>query len=180
MKYLISTILTATALIAQTDADLENQEGEEDGWVVDYVTETSINASVYGEVTYGDKLHASFVKDNCDEAKLFTYVYTYSENPNILQLEDKFVSAKFMDDDVTVKVMHVFPFMLGHRAAIDIGWVKKVDLKQNLQKENSIYMEYVDSDEINISEYFDITENSWSNKNLNEILDKASKLCEEL
>jgi hypothetical protein len=44
----------------------------------------------------------------------------------------------------------------------------------------TITMEYLDSEELAITEYFDIRQNSWSNLGVSGALDKGSKMCEQL
>ena len=51
-----------------------------------------------------------------------------------------------------------------------MGWASVDELKKLLSKENPISIEYVDSSEIKITDYFDITQNSWSNKGVSDAL----------
>ena len=69
---------------------------------------------------------------------------------------------------------------MGHRATIDMGWARVDELKKVLSKENPIRIEYVDSSEIKITDYFDITQNSWSNKGVSDALDRAMDMCKQL
>ena len=111
---------------------------------------------------------------------LITFVYTYADHPNILQLEEQSVRSIFMGEEVTVSVLYTSPFLMGHRATVDVGWMEKESLKQILGRSNPISMKYLDSDKVKISDYFDVLQNSWSNINLNAALDEASKMCEGL
>jgi len=45
------------------------------------------------------------------------------------------------------------------------------ELFKILSKENSVSIEYVDSSEIKITDYSDITQNSWSNDGVSDALD---------
>ena len=69
---------------------------------------------------------------------------------------------------------------MGHRATIDIGWASLDELKKILSKENPISIEYVDSSEIKITDYFDIAQNSWSNDGVSDAIDRAVDMCEQL
>ena len=69
---------------------------------------------------------------------------------------------------------------MGHRATIDMGWASVNKLKKLLSKENPINIEYVDSIEIKITDYFDITQNSWSNKGVSDAIDRAVDMCKQL
>ena len=85
-----------------------------------------------------------------------------------------------MNDNLTTEVLGIYPFFVGHRAVIDMGWVKLDELKETLSKANPISMEYLDSSEIKITDYFDVIQNKWSNERLNIALDKAVKICRNL
>ena len=145
-----------------------------------YISKNSVHASVNGQVTHGDGLHVRFVKGNCDIRNLLTFVYSYSKNPDLVKLNNKYVSSKFMGEKLTVKILFTSPFLMGYRSTIDIGWMQKDNLKKYLQKENLISMAYFDSKQIKISEYFDIVNNNWVNIGLSSALDKASNLCKTI
>jgi hypothetical protein len=85
-----------------------------------------------------------------------------------------------MGDEVIMKILYTSPFLMGHRAIIDIGWASLDDLKKILSKENPITLEYVDSSEIKITDYFDIVQNSWSNDGVRDAIDRAVGICKRL
>ena len=85
-----------------------------------------------------------------------------------------------MGDEVIMKILYTSPFLMGHRATIDIGWASLDELKKILSKENPISVEYVNSSEIKITDYFDITQNSWSNDGVSNALDRAVDMCKQL
>ena len=149
-------------------------------WVVSRIEKSTVYATVNGKVTHGDKLRIRFVKGKCDMGNLLTTVYTTSNHPNILQLKNKYITANFMNIKVTALVLFTQPFLAGHISWVDLNFIPKEVLKRELIKENPIKIEFLDSEKITITEYFDITQNSWSNKNLGEAVDKASNVCKEL
>ena len=161
-------------------AELIAEESIDNQWSVDIITENSVHATVNGQVTHGDRLHVRMVKDHCDKGNLITFVYTYSNHPEIEQLSDQYVTTNFMGNEVIVNVLFASPFLMGHRATVDIGWADIKELKGILSQENPIMMEYKDSSEIKITDYFDITENSWSNDGISEALDRAMDMCKKL
>ena len=173
-------LLMGLTFSSQSFAELLAEESVDDKWVVDYITDNSVHATVNGQVTHGDRLHVRMVKGHCDKGNLITFVYTYSNHPEIEQLRDQYVMTNFMGGEVIVNVLFASPFLMGHRATLDIGWADIEELKVILSQENPITMEYKDSSEIKITDYFDITENSWSNDGLIEALDRASVKCNEL
>jgi len=186
MKYL-SLILSfivlsslSSFLFAEQSSDLVIDEHRENEWIVGYITETSIHAQVNGVVTHGDSLDVRFVKDACDTGNLLTYVYSMANHPKILQLEDQYVSANFMGEEIIARILFTQPFLGGHRSIIDLGWMPLEDLTKILLRQDPIKMKFLDSDDIKITEYFDIAENSWSNRGLLDALLRASSMCGSL
>lgn len=161
-------------------AELVAEESVDDKWVVGYITEDSIHATVNGQVTHGDELHVRLVKGHCDKGNLLTFVLTYSNHPEIEQLMGSYVTTKFMGGEVLVRVIYASRFLMGHRATIDLGWAGIDELKEILNRENPIVIEYVDSDEVKITDYFDIPLNSWSNDEVSDALDRAVDMCKQL
>ena len=161
-----------------------NEYGEEawveDEWVVDYITDGEIHASVNGQITHGDRLRIRFVEGNCNVGNIITSVYTYNDHPNIAQIEDKYVNAKFMGADIVVKVLFSNPFLMGHSVFMDLGWIDKNSLKLSLSGNNAIALVFVDSEDIKITKYFDLPSNKWSSQGLYNAVDKASAMCDTL
>ncbi len=156
------------------------EESIDDQWVVGFVTDKTVHATVNGQVTHGDGLHVRLVKGHCDKGNLLTFVYTYIDNPKIGELKNKYVVSNFMGNEAVLKVLFTSPFLMGHRATIDMGWVGIEDLKGILESKNPITIQYVDSDETKITDYFDILENSWSNKGVRNAIERAVSVCKEL
>ena len=69
---------------------------------------------------------------------------------------------------------------VGHRATIDMGWIGIEDLKSILESKNLITIQYVDSGQTKITDYFDLLENSWSNKGVRNAIDRAVSVCKKL
>jgi len=161
-------------------AELVADESVDDKWVVGYITEDSIHATVNGQVTHGDELHVRLVKGHCDKGNLLTFVLTYSNHPEIEELKGSYVTTKFMGGEVIVRVLYASKLLMGHRATIDLGWAGIDELKEILNRENPIVIEYVDSDEVKITDYFDIPLNSWSNDEVSGALDRAVDMCKQL
>ena len=172
---LLNVIFPSTSL-----AELIAEESIDEKWVVNIITENSVHATVNGQVTHGDGLHVRLVKEHCERGNLLTFVYTYANHPKIQQLRGNYVTTKFMGDEVIMKILYTSPFLMGHRATIDIGWASLDDLKKILSKENPITLEYVDSSEIKITDYFDIAQNSWSNDGVSDAIDRAVDMCKQL
>ena len=82
---------------SQSFAELVAEEQVDDKWVVNYITENSVHATVNGQVTHGDGLHVRLVKGHCDKGNLLTFVYTYSNHPKIEQLKGSYVTTVTLD-----------------------------------------------------------------------------------
>ena len=183
MKTLISiiTILFISLLSSPIGSEIVGQEEYvENEWIIDSQNKKEIRISVNGMITNGDKLIIRLVKGNCENGNLLTYVYTTNQHPDILNLQDTLVDSLFMGEAIISKVLFTSPFLLGHIAVVDLNWIPIEGLKEVLMRENPISMEYIDTDDMKISDYFDITYNSWSNNNLGLILDKAFEICKKL
>ena len=178
-NFLIISLLWVT-WSSTSFGELIAEKSIDDEWVVNIITENSVHATVNGQVTHGDGLHVRLVSGRCEHGNLLTFVYTYTDHPEINNLGGNLVTTKFMGGDINVKVLYTAKFLMGHRATIDMGWASVNELKKLLSKENPISIEYVDSSEIKITDYFDITQNSWSNKGVSDALDRAVDMCEQL
>jgi hypothetical protein len=173
-------LLIGLTVSSQSSAELVAEESVDEKWVVNYITENSVHATVNGQVTHGDGLHVRLVKGHCDKGNLLTFVYTYSNHPKIEQLKGSYVTTKFNGGEVIVKVVYASKFLMGHRATIDMGWGGIDELKDILSRDNPLVIEYVDSDEVKITDYFDIPQNSWSNDGVSDALDRAAEMCRKL
>ena len=180
LKTCLALIILNSAVMADNISSLVADENKENVWVVDYITDQSIHASVNGKITHGDRFQVRFVKGNCDIGNVLTSVYTTVKNSNISNLENQYVTSEFMGQTTIGQILFTSPFLLGHISTIDFGWIPKNDLKKILLRENPIILKFVHSEHINITEYFDITENNWVNVGLEDALDRASSMCETL
>lgn len=181
LSWLLAITITTTQYAFAQSSDKTIKEAPiENIWVVREISKTEVIASVSGLNTFGDKLKVRFVKGRCDEGNLLTTVFTTANHPEILQLEDKLVSIKFMGDDAFALVHFSIPFLGGHSSLVDLNWVPVDGLKYLLKRKNPIEVEFIGSNEFALSEYFDVRFNSWSNLGLSEALDRASEICKTL
>ena len=178
-NFLIISLLWVT-WSSTSFGELIAEKSIDDEWVVNIITENSVHATVNGQVTHGDGLHVRLVSGRCEIGNLLTFVYTYTDHPEINKLGGNLVTTKFMGGEINVKVLYTAKFLMGHRATIDMGWASVNELKKLLSKENPISIKYVDSSEIKITDYFDIAQNSWSNNGVSNALDRAVDMCKRL
>ena len=176
---LVGAITIGVASSVQA-SELVAEESIEDQWVVGFVTDQTVHATVNGKLTHGDELHVRLVKGHCDKGNLLTFVYTIVDNPKIGELKNRYVVTNFMGNEAVVKILFTSPFLMGHRATIEMGWIGIEELKDILGGKNPITIKYVDSNETKITDYFDILENSWSNEGVQRAIDRAVGICKKL
>ena len=72
----------------------KEQDYIENTWVVNYISDNTVHATVNGQITHGDRLHIRMVKGHCELGNLITFVYTYSNHPKIEQIGEKPTSKR--------------------------------------------------------------------------------------
>jgi hypothetical protein len=176
---LVSLFNPMSALKADT---IELNEEIEGVWYVGNVSPDSseVVASVNGLVTHGDRLRIRFVKGDCDTGNLLTTVYTYHDNPKLVDLKDQLVDGIFMGEDVVLKILFTVPLFNNQLAYVDMGWVQKDALKRILLAQKEIDLSLIDTEDFKSSEYFDILQNSWPTVGLSDAIDKASMQCKSM
>lgn len=173
-------ILTSTVASGNQPPDLTPEPFKEDYWTVSYTTENSVHTSVNGQITHGDRLHVRLIKDHCQNGNLITFAYTTLKNLDIDQLKGELVSVRFGSQNTKAKIIYAAPFIAGYRATVDLGWLDLETLNNILEASNPIRMEFIDTSELQLSSYFDVMQNSWSNNGLRASLARAIQMCESL
>jgi hypothetical protein len=172
MKTLLLMLLSAAA-VAQANGEwqLDNYSG--------FPTDTM--ASVNGNVVHSDRLRVKFSKGLCEEAFLFTTVYTYKNHPRLLELKNQPIQVRIDGVDISgSQILHVskHPQARGRRATIGIGTGAKDDLMSIFEDDDSpLPIEYLDSKEFKASDYFNVLENSWNTKNARVAIEQAYNAC---
>ena len=124
MVIVFITVIASQALADSSIAPKQREKWVSNQWVVDVIEEESVQATVNGQVTDGDRLRVRFVKGNCEVGNLLTTVLTYSDNSKISELEDKYVEAIFMGQQYTLLILFTVPFVGNtHTSWVDLGWV---------------------------------------------------------
>ena len=184
MKNFFGLALTALAFAIAVEANTDsNGDGE---WRLDnysgFPTETM--ASVNGNVVHSDRLRVKFSKGRCEEAFLFTTVYTYKNHPRLLELKNQPIQVRIDGVDISgSQILHVskHPQARGRRATIGIGTGAKDDLMSIFEGDDSpLPIEYLDSEEFKASDYFNVLENSWNTKNARVAIEQAYDACKLL
>jgi hypothetical protein len=179
-------LLPLTVLAFAIAAEANNDSSGDGEWRLDnysgFPTETM--ASVNGNVVHSDRLRVKFSKGRCEEAFLFTTVYTYINHPRLLELKNQPIHVRIDGIDFSGShILHVskHPQAKGLRATIGIITGAKDGLMSIFEHDDSpLPIEYLDSEEFKASDYFNVLENSWNTKNALIAIEQAYDACKLL
>jgi len=146
-----------------------------------------------GNVTYGDTLMLVLENKNgkCDHIQESFTFYTTTKNIKIKAIEGKNIPVKFNEHELFAKASYVFPFLLGHRVMFSMGSYEVNEYLDYMLKYETYSVTIVDENlstrvmqphlikNFKASDYFDVPNNSWDLKGLEEAIEKAQKLCLE-
>ena len=146
-----------------------------------------------GNVTYGDTLMLVLKNNNgkCNYIQESFNFYTTTENTEVKAIEGKNIPIKFNEQELYAKALYVFPFLLGHRVMFSMGSYKVNEYLDYMLKHKTYSVTIVDENlstramqphlikNFKASDYFDVPNNSWDLKGLEETIGKAQKLCLE-
>ena len=146
-----------------------------------------------GNVTYGDTLMLVLENNNgkCNHIQESFNFYTTTKNIQIKALEGKNIPVKFNEHELFAKASYVFPFLLGHRVMFSMGSYEVNEYLDYMLKYETYSVTIVDENlstrvmqphlikNFKASDYFDVPNNSWDLKGLEEAIRKAQKLCLE-
>ena len=146
-----------------------------------------------GNVTYGDTLMLVLENNNgkCNRIQESFNFYTTTKNIQIKAIEGKNIPVKFNEHELFAKASYVFPFLLGHRVMFSMGSYEVNEYLDYMLKYETYSVTIVDEDlsarvmqphlikNFKASDYFDVPNNSWDLKGLEEAIEKAQKLCLE-
>jgi hypothetical protein len=177
---ILNSVLVSTPTYANQSSVLNPEPNKEEAWTVNYLTENSVHTSVNGQITHGDRLHIRLVKNHCMKGNLLTFVYSTQQGVDFNELKNKLISSRFAGQNAKVKILYTAPFIAGHRATVDMGWIDLESLTKILETSDPIRMELLDTSDFQISRYFDVMQNSWSNKGLRTSLERAVQMCKSL
>ena len=156
---------------------LTSEDWEEDRWVVSYIGESFVIASVNGKITHGDRLRLRLQFGDCDNASVITHVYTMKGNEEILDISEKDIAITVDGNRAVGTILEPYKFLLGHRFFLYLGYSDINSLKNYFSELTSTTLELLDSDELKVTDYVDLNRNEWSLTGFNEALVKAQATC---
>ena len=156
---------------------LTSEEWEEDEWVVDYIGESFVIASVNGQITHGDRLRVRLEFGDCDNAHVLPHVYTMRGNEDILDMDEKEISVAIDGNEASGTIVLPRKFLSGHSFFLYLGSSSIESLKSYFSGLKSTTIQLLDNEEMKISNYVDLDRNEWSLNGLTGALDKAQATC---
>jgi len=167
---------------------------QEKEWRIEKVGKVT-TVSINGDIQFGDVLMFWMKKNNnkCDIlGHTFTF-YTTEKNPKIVNLKNKLIpikikGEKYNDGKIYANVTYLSPFLLGHRLTLSLGQYKLGQHIEYLAKHKTFDVTIIDAFEnskeqknilqnFKVEDYFDIKNNSWSLKGLQDAILKGQQLC---
>ena len=153
------------------------EDWQEDRWVVSYIGESFVIASVNGQITHGDRLRLRLQFGDCDNASVITHVYTMKGNEEILDISEKDIAITVDGNRAVGTILEPYKFLMGHRFFLYLGYSDINSLKNYFSELTSTTLELLDSDELKVTDYVDLTRNEWSLTGFNEAMVKAQATC---
>ena len=146
-----------------------------------------------GNVTYGDTLILVLENKNgkCEQIQESFTFYTTTKNTEVEAIEGKNIPVTFNELELYAKASYVFPFLLGHRVMFSMGSYEVNEYLDYMLKYETYSVTIVDENlstrvmqphlikNFKASDYFDVPNNSWDLKGVEEAIGKAQKLCLE-
>ena len=160
-----------------TNALNASEDWQEDRWVVSYIGESFVIASVNGQITHGDRLRLRLQFGDCDNASVITHVYTMKGNEEILDISEKDIAINVDGNRAAGTILEPYKFLRGHRFFLYLGYSDINSLKKYFSELTSTTLELLDSDELKVTDYVDLTRNEWSLTGFNEAIVKAQATC---
>ncbi len=137
-----------------------------------------IQASISGNIVYGDKQRFVFSKQNCNAVQhLFS---TYTTKPaNFEKLKGKVLVIEFNGEKIGAKLLASGKEMMGHLLMFSLGTYGKGFIEKIIRKNKKINITFVDGNGLKASEYFDILSNNWSTAEALEAIEAAYNNCNQ-
>ena len=104
------------------------------------------------------------------------------ENENFYTIKDAYLTAVFKGQNIYVQAMYPrkHEMLLGYNVSLEMGWNKIDDIIDFFNGTKEVSLKLIDGNNIKISEYFDIPENSFSLNGLNDALIRAKNECQRI
>ena len=154
-----------------------SEDWQEDRWVVSYIGESFVIASVNGQITHGDRLRLRLQFGDCDNVSLITSVYTMKGNEDILNMDEKEISVAVDGNEYVGTIVQPRKFLMGHSFLLYLGYNSIAVIKSYFSESKSFTLRLLDSDEMKISDYVDLDRNEWSLDGFTQALEKAQATC---
>ena len=149
------------------------------GWIIQVdEKETSIIwVSKNGEITHGDNLSIRILEDDCEIGNTVTTFYSTKPIKYSKDVEGQYIKAKFGEESIHVKILFAPEFLVGNSIWIDLGWNSITAIKNFLKDKPVVTLKLEHGEGFNLDEYFDVKQNAWQTEGIDEVLEKAVRIC---
>lgn len=186
MRILLVMLFVPLQLFGHSFHDTE-VEHEENIWNASYTESLGATAGVNGMITHGDEYIIRIVGEECDLVNQIFFFYTYEDYEKVKKIENKTIYISLngykihglTNEPMTVEALYTSPFLMGTRVLFDAGITLVENMKKGYGSVDVIEIELIDSENITISNYFDITTNAWATNGMVKALDDAVLLCKK-
>ena len=186
MRILLVMLFVPLQLFGHSFHDTE-VEHEENIWNASYTESLGATAGVNGMITHGDEYIIRIVGEECDLVNQIFFFYTYEDYEKVKKIENKTIYISLngykihglTNEPMTVEALYASPFLMGTRVLFDAGITLVENMKKGYGSVDAIEIELIDSENITISNYFDITTNAWATNGMVKALDDAVLLCKK-
>ena len=186
MRILLVMLFVPLQLFGHSFHDTE-VEHEENIWNASYTESLGATAGVNGMITHGDEYIIRIVGEECDLVNQIFFFYTYENYEKVKNIENKTIYLSLngykihglTNEPLTAEALYTSPFLMGTRVLFDAGITYVENMKKGYGSLDAIEIELIDSENIKISNYFDITKNAWATNGMAKALDDAVLLCKK-
>ena len=163
------------------------EERIDDTWTIEegMMDSSELLISINGKIIHADRMRYRLMED-CETINVLTQFSTMKKNPKTERINQLYISAKYINEDIQVLVPFVNKIPWKEIADVDLKmWVFWVDLGWYTIDKIKEYHKNIDEITLSIKhdvlfkadDYLDNKSNSWSTNGMNEAIDRAVNIC---
>ena len=178
---LISFIILSSCALAESNNTVTQYLDDQDGiWTVDSIDNGVIMMSINGEVTHGDRMRYRMpIAGKCNLVNVVTTFLATSKTPVLMDIKNRTASALYIKEKIKITLLFSTEFIVKNTYLIwmDLGWYNVNMLKNYHEEIEKIELTINHDKYFSAKDYLPVTKNVWSTKGMDEVLDKAVKIC---
>ena len=173
-------ILSSCALAESNSTDLPYLDDKDGIWAVNSINNGVIIMSVNGEVIHGDRLiYRIPIAGKCNLINVVTTFVAVSSTSVLKDIKNTTASAIYIKEKIKINLLFSEELDIKNTYLIwmDLGWYDVNMLKNYHDGIEKIELTIEHDDYFQAKKYLPATKNAWSTKGMNEVIDKAVKIC---